>query len=475
MSLYAAGPRPSFTTVLTSFAQADGLPFQDLLSAQSIQQACDREGVAFGCGPHDVFTPSLTLWALLSQCLSKDKSCAAATARVRDLLVSRGLTPCSANNGAYCKARAKLPQSLLRHLALDAGQRLDAQTPEGWLFKGRRVRLVDGTTVSAPDTQANQQRYPQIRTQKKGLGFPLIRLVVLLSFSTGVLLGADGAPWAGKETGETALLRGLLGQLARGDVLVADRYYCSYWMVALCRASGVDVCFRLHPRRHYDFSKGSRRGPDDHTVPWRRPPRPPWMDEANYQTVPEFLTVREVRKKVTCKGFRVREIILATTLLDAQAFSAEDLADLYHHRWHVELDIRAIKQTLKMDILRGKTPEMLHREIWTHLLAYNLVRQAMAQAASEHGLLPRQLSFAGAVQQLDAARASLSAADGDPEQACKRTRALRLALSQLQVPQRPGRCEPRKVKRRPKDYKLLTRPRNEERQRLQAGKGPDAG
>src|SRR5437870_9351 len=192
MSLYSA--RPTVATVLRSFASADGMPFADVLTEQDIQTACDQEGVAFGQGEDDVYTPAVTLWALLAQCLSACKSCVAAVARVLVLRVALGLPPCGAGSGAYCKARAKLPASLLRRLTLRVGAALERQAPDAWRFQGRRVLLADGAEVSMPDTPDNQQEYPQLSNQKPGLGFPRMRLVVLLAFATAGLVGAALGP-----------------------------------------------------------------------------------------------------------------------------------------------------------------------------------------------------------------------------------------------------------------------------------------
>jgi hypothetical protein len=456
--------RPTFRSLLRSFADGPGLPFADILPEEQMQRLCQEEGVTFAADPDCVYTPAVTLWAWLAQCLSAAKSCVAAVARVLVLRVALELPSCSADTGAYCKARAKLPESFLRRLALHVGQALEDDAPDRWRWQGRRVLLADGAECTMPDTAANQTEYPQPNSQKEGLGFPMIRLVVLLTFATAGLVGCAMGPHQGKETGETALLRTLLEQVRRGDVVVADRYYCSYWMVALLLACGADVCFRLHQRRHYDFRKGRRLGRGDHVVCWARPERPDWMDEAAYATMPDTLTVREVRIVVDNPGYRSKEIIVATTLTAAATWVKDDIADLYHQRWHVELDIRAIKQTLQMDVLSCKCPEMVRREVWTHLLAYNLARKVMAQAALVGEVQPRQLSFAGAVQTLNAFRWLLLL--GEQGRHMSLVRVALVAISTHRVGDRPGRCEPRKVKRRPKAYPLLTRPRAQERAEL---------
>jgi putative transposase len=467
MSLYPL--RPNFATVLRSFGSADGLPFADVLSEQDIEKACDEEGVSFGDGADDVYTPAVTLWAFLAQCLSASKSCVAAVARVLVLRCAVGLLPCAAGSGAYCKARAKLPETLLRRLALQVGTAVEEQAPEGWRWKGRRVYLADGCELSMPDTPANQKAYPQLKTQKAGLGFPRLRLVVVLALASACLVGAAIGPCKGKGCSETELFRSLLERFQAGDVVVADRFYCTWWLVALLLGRGVEVCFRLHQKRHYDFSKGRQLGNGDHVVQWAKPERPEWMDEETYRGLPAFVEVREVQVVVSQPGFRVRKYVAATTLLDASRYSSEDIADLYHHRWHVELDIRAIKQTLHMDILSCKTPKMIRREVWAHLLAYNLMRKVLAQAALAGQVAPRQLSFAGAVDTLDAFRWLLAV--GSAAESSRMMRVLLVAVATHRVGNRPGRVEPREVKRRRKGEKLMMRPRAQRRAELLAGIG----
>jgi hypothetical protein len=393
-----------FTTTLTTFAHDPGNPFDQTLPQSFVDHVADDHNVHFADGDDDIYTPAVTLWAFLTQVLSAGKSCVAAVARVMALRIALGLPSCSANTGAYCKARGKLPEEFLSELTYLVGDAVEDQAPDGWGWRGRRVLLVDGCELTAPDTPENQTVYPQPSSQKPGLGFPMIRLVVLLTFATASLVGTACGPRRGKETGEPALFRQLLDRLRTGDVVVADRYYCSYWMVTLLWQRGVDVVFRLHQRRGYDFRRGRRLGTGDHIVVWSKPERPAWMDPDTYARLPEQLTIREIRFRVATPGYRAETLVVATTLCDAGRSSKDDIADLYHRRWHVELDIRAIKQTLKMEYLVCKTPAMVRRELWAHLLGYNLVRKVMAQAAAVRGLIPRQVSFAGAVQTLEAFR-----------------------------------------------------------------------
>jgi hypothetical protein len=464
MPFYQPPHQPTFASVFRSFAQDPEQHLQHALPQALVERLAAEEGVHFGEEPNAVYTPPVTLWAFLTQCLSDTKSCVAAVARVMVLCISLARDPCAAGSGAYCKARAKLPERFLRRLTYHVGDRLEDQAEAEWLWRSRHVQLIDGATLSAPDTPANQAAYPQSTEQAPGLGFPAIRLVVLLTFATAALVGAAFGPCQGKETGETALLRTLLDRFHAGDIAVADRYQCSYWQIALLRQREVDVAFRLHQRRRCDFRRGRRLGHGDHVVRWRKPQRPSWMDEETYASLPAELVMREVRVEVRTPGARTRVLTVATSLLDARVYRREDIADLYHRRWHVELDIRNIKQTLHMDMLSCKSPDMLAREIWVHLLGYNLVRQALAEAARERGVAPRQLSFAGGVQTLNAFRWLLQCSEGD--QFAFACWALSVALGTHLVGNREGRVEPRRVKRRQQLYPLLNRPRAEARAAL---------
>lgn len=462
----------TFDAILRGFAVGDGLPLHDAVSGQDFQRIADEEGIDFASDDDDVYTPPVTLFAWISQCLSSSKSCVAAVARVLVLRVACGLPPCSAATGGYCRARAKLSEPFLRRLACEVGQRCEASAELPWQFHARHVHLVDGAECVLADTPENQKEYPQSKSQKPGLGFPMIRLVVLLAFATACLVDAATGPCKGKETGETALLRTLLGSIHQGDIAVADRYYCSFFQLVLFLDRGADACLRMHQRRKYDFRKGKRLGKEDHIVTWVRPARPDWMDEETYATIPETLTVREVRFAVEQAGYRSKEIVVVTTLLDAKDYPKEAIAQLYHHRWQVELDIRAIKQTLQMDVLSCRSPEMVRKEVWVHLLAYNLARQVAAEAARQKGVAPRQVSFAGTVQTLGAFRWALLLLDGERAQALGH--ALLLAVGTHEVGNRPGRVEPRQVKRVVRKYGKLKCPRAEARRQLVEGKGQAA-
>jgi hypothetical protein len=446
------------------FGQSDGLPFADVLSAERVERALGEEGANWR---EMTFTPLLTLWAFLSQVISADGSCRAAVARVLAWLISRDERPCRPQTGPYCKARERLPEALIRRLTRETGRGLQQELPGEWLWKGRRVKLTDGSTLSMPDTAANQAAYPQARTQRPGVGFPIARVVVVFCLACGTVLDAALGKYRGKQTGENTLVRTLEDCFAPGDVMLADRYFSGYFDIAYWQQRGVDLVLRLHQRRDCDLRRGRRLGANDHVVVWHKPrQRPEWMDEATYAGMPATLELREVRVRVSEPGFRTDVIVVVTTLRDARVYGADELADLYRMRWHAELDLRCLKTTLGMDVLRCKSPEMVRKEFWAHLLAYNLIRTVMAQAAQANGCTPRDLSFKGALQTMAAFAERLL--DANPATRAELYDWLLLAIGAHQVGDRPGRSEPRKRKRRPKPYPLLNTPRDVARSQLLA-------
>jgi hypothetical protein len=449
-----------FQFVLSSFLQQEGLPFSSVLSEERIEQVFDEADASFAKDEEDaVYTPAVTLWAFLSQVLFKaeHRSCLAAVSRVTVFLVALGQRACSKNTGAYCRARAKIPTAVIRQLATEAAATAEKILPEEWLWQGRHVKVVDGFTVSMPDTVKNQEAYPQPSTQKPGVGFPLARCVTLFSLATGMALELEIGPYQGKKTGETALFRAMMGRLETGDIVLADCYYCSYFMIALLMELKVDFVVRMHQCRTADFGRGKRRGKGDHVVKWTRPQKPTWMDDETYARMPESIEVREVQIRVQQPGFRPKSMVVVTTLIDSERYTAADVRDLFRKRWLVEQDIRALKSTLGMDVLRCETPDMVRKEIWVALLAYNLIRQTMLEAALRADLAPRDLSFTHALQTVAASWILMPvlSTEGRAAQIDAALDGLRRPL----VARRPNRVEPRAVKRRPKPHDLLTKPR----------------
>jgi hypothetical protein len=463
MVSYTPDPTPTtFRSFCQTFAQHPDLPWGSVLPEQVLTQACRRHHAHFADGPDDIWNAALTLWTFLTQCLAQAKDCVTAVARALVWRQQHGLPVPSANTGAYCKARAKLPLPLVQDLTRHSGRELERQAPDGWRWRGRRVLLLDGTTANLPDTPDNQQAYPQSRRQKPGLGFPMLRLVVLLTFATAALLDAAEGPCVGAGTSELALFRQLVDGLEPGDVVVADRHYCAYWLVAWLLQRRVDVAFRLHGQRHVPLAWSHRLGKDDWLIRWERPRRHAWMDEARWRQLPEFLLLRLVRVRVRRPGYRTRLIKVVTTLAGLEV-SKDDVAELYHWRWHVELDIRAIKATLGMDELRCTTAALARKELWVHLLGYNLIRTLLAQAAGHAGLRPRQLSFAAALHTWQEFRVLLQGG-GSWYRAC--VEQVWVALGAHRVGSRPGRVEPRRVKRCRQKYPRLMCPRAQARARL---------
>lgn len=396
----------------------------------------------------------------MSQVIDDDQSCQAAVTRVMTYRAGRGEPVPSANTAAYCKARMRLPEELISGLTRQSGRDLEEVAPPQWQWRERPMKLVDGSTVTMPDTPENQAAYPQPRSQKPGIGFPIARVVGILSGTTGALLDFNMGPYRGKGTGEHGLLRPMMDHFHSGDVALGDCYYASFFLIADLMRRGVDAVFPMHGARDCDFRTGHRLGKKDHRVTWVKPQRPAWMDQNSYDLFPDEIIVREVEVQINRPGFRAESQVLATTFLKPKITTKQELMELYGRRWCVELDLRSIKQTMHMDILRGKTPEMVRKEIWAHLLAYNLIRKVMAQAASVYNKTPRQLSFKLALQTVESFRQANLFCESRKDcydQILK-------AIASKTVGNRPGRREPRRVKRRPKPFARLQKRRDLYRQ-----------
>jgi hypothetical protein len=403
-----------------------------------------------------LFPPTETLSMFLAQSLSADGSCRQV---VNDAMVKRvigGLAPGNTNTGGYCKARARLPLTMVSTLALHVGEIVADGAASSWHWRGRQVRLVDGTTVTLPDTKENQATYPQPGSQKAGLGFPMCRLVAILCLGSGALLTAATGPCQGKGSDEQSLLRSILGTLKRDDILLGDAYYPTYFLLSELIQRGVDGLFEQYGARKCstDFRKGEKLGVRDHLIVLSKPKeKPDWMSREDYDRAPATLKVRE---------FKAGGKIMVTTFLCAKDTPKSALKALYCCRWNVELDLRNIKTTLGMETLRCKMPEMAIKELWTYLLAYNLIRLLMAQAALLADQIPRQLSFKHTVQ----IWASWQQRGGETHDAAA-IKALLVLIAEPRVGLRPGRIEPRAVKRRPKQFPLLTKPRSIARKEVQ--------
>jgi len=395
-----------------------------------------------------LFPPTETLSMFLAQAMSQDRSCQSV---VDDAAVKRvvgGLPVCSTHTGAYCQARKRLPTEMISTLTRYTGRMITKRTPNTWRWRGRPVRLVDGATVTLPDTPDNQEAYPQPSSQQSGLGFPLCRLVGIICLASGAILNSAMGPCQGKGSDELSLLRSMLDTLESGDLLLGDAFYATYFLLCALQERGVDGVFEQQGarRRSTDFRRGQRLGQRDHMVELRKPKvKPAWMNQADYDQAPDSLKAREL-----CTGGK----ILITTLLCPKRTTKAALKTLYRDRWHVELDLRNIKTTLGMEKLSCRTPAMAEKEIWVYLLAYNLIRLLMAQAAFLCDALPRQLSFKHTLQIWIAWRHNDVGSYDDDKLA-----RLFILITQQKVGKRPGRIEPRAVKQRPKSFSFLTKPR----------------
>ena len=383
--------------VRARFARNEGLPFAEVLTEASIRDALEQY--------HDVnyrdrvFGPVTTIWGFLSQVLSDDHSCRDAVARIIAHRASNGLDACSPNTASYCNARGRLATGVLSTLARRTAAELQAAAKAEWKWNGRNVFIADGSHVSMPDTPENQAAYPQPPTQEPGVGFPLARACLLLSLATGACHDLAIAPYAGKGTGETTLLREMYNALKPGDVVLADALFDNYFLACELRDRGLELVCRVQAERVGSQTVGAR--PDSDIILWPRPNKPRGMTGEKYRRYPKELRMRQVTVDACDRENRAEVFKVVTTILDA-SIDGGQISDLYERRWSGELDVRAIKVTMQMDILRCKTPEMVHKEIWAHILAYNLLRTAIAVAADDEGIEPRQLSFTGAKQAVTA-------------------------------------------------------------------------
>jgi hypothetical protein len=466
-SRHPASFRDQVNTLRRQFLQDGDLPFTDVLTEEVIAQA-----LAALTGWLDrIFSPLVTLWAFLAQVLSADHSCRAAVARLIAHRLARGQARCSPKTGAYCQARRRLPESFFADVACSVGRALEEQAQRRWPWQGRRVYLFDGTTATMPDTPENQTAYPQVYNQKPGLGFPIARLGAITSLACDAVVNLGFCQYAGKGQGEVSLLRRLWDVLRPGDVLLADRLTANWANMVFLRERGIELVSRLNKaHRKADFRRGRRLGTEDHVVRWAKPTSIRSLDREAYHALPESITVREARVRVPQPGFRTRSIVVVTTLLDPRQATKEDLAALYRARWNAELDLRSIKSAMQMRELRCKTPEMVRKEVWAHVLAYNLIRTVMAQAAATHDIPPRSISFTGAMQTQEAFQPLLEGrAARDAAGRLRLYHELLDAIASHRVADRPDRYEPRVKKRRRNHYGWLTEPRAEIKRKMAKG------
>lgn len=406
----------------------------------------------------------LVFWTFLWQVTQPGSSCREAIRKAQSLCHCRGLKAPPDENSPYCTARGKLPMEQLDeiHRALLADTEKAVASKDLWC--SLRVRVVDATTVLAPDTKENQAQFPQHSSQQPGCGFPLIRLIGLFSLATGLFL-AWGT--AGRLTSELAMLQLLWEHLRPGELLLGDRGFGNCVTLAQCLFYGLHGVFRLRGHRRSDWRRGKRLSKNQRLVQWAKPKnRPSYLNEAQWAALPEVLNLRLVRIFVTEPGFRTRRLILVTTLLDSELYPPSALAQLYRRRWNMELSLRHLKTTLQMEQLSCKTPNNLQRELWMHFCIHNLVRRLMFEAAAKAQVCLDRISFAGALAASRRYADALLRARSQRQRRALMEELYRVLAADL-VPERPERREPRAVKKRPKSYPRLTFPRQEFRAHLE--------
>lgn len=431
------------------------LIFERFLPATEVLEVCEKFGHYFR---DRIYSPVITLWMFLGQTLSPDHSCRDAVHRLNAWRVARQKKKADSNTTAYCEARQRLPENVVQELAKRSGQKCCQQAADRWRWKGHDVKVVDGFTLTMPDTPENQKEYPQSRSQKKGCGFPIMRCVMLFCLSTGAALDIAMGRYRGKQTGENSLLQAINHLLFPGNILLADRYYATFGNIWQALKGGYHIVMRAHHKRKIDFRRGLKQGSYDQIVTYDKPPRRPvWMSQSEYEQCDKFISVRHVSYEVKRKGFRVQRIILATTMLNAEQDTVEELAELYCRRWQVELDIRSLKTHMQMEHLRCQSPAMVRKEVYAHIIAYNLIRDLIVHTSIIYQTSPKRLSHKGAVQALNAFAEKLQS---DSEHLEALEAALYESIMEHPIGDRKPRVHPREIKRRPKNFKLMQKPRH---------------
>ena len=402
-----------------------------------------------------LYNPLKTLLIFIKQVLSADKSCknAVCSVIVNELTKTGGLVGNS--TGAYVKARQRLPSAIVHELVKLVGTTLVKQSPHDWKPYGRDLKVFDGTTITMPDTEANLELFPKHSNQNENVGFPIARLVAVMSLTTGSVIDYAIGPCKGKGTGEASLLRRILDCIQPNDIVLGDRYYPHFFLMCDLKNKKVDGVFRGAAQRCYDFRQGKRLGKYDHIAVWKKPIKPEWMSTAEYESYPDILQIRE---------FKDSGVIYVTTFLDSKKYAKKDLSLLYKRRWEIETNLNFIKTVMAMNRLTCKTPSMVEKEIGIHFLAYNLIRNLMVRAGVKHNLRPAQISFKGTIQLLNQFTPLF----------CRVNEQKKIVLYEYlldfiaknRVGNRPGRIVPRAVKQRPKSFPVLKHPRKTEQKKL---------
>lgn len=441
-----------FAAALRKVKRGD-LPLSGLVSQTEVVEACREEGYRSRAG---LYTPVITILTFLAQLLDADGSCQQAVNGLIAERVAGGKGKCSADTGGYCKARSRTPEQVFWRLARQSGRLVEEQADNGFHWQGHRVRVVDGSTLKIADTPANRKEYPLQKRLNPGLHYPVVRILVVFSLAVGTVLDAAICPYKGKGTGETAMLRGMADLFDAADILLGDRYYSGYWDIAFWLARGVHLVSVISVSRRVDFRKGKRLGKTDHVVQWKKTARPDWVDDKTAREAPKTISIRELRVKVEARGFRVKHVLVVTTLTDAEIYTKQSLGTLYRLRWQAELQLRSLKTHMGMQQLRCKTPPMVRKEFAAYLLAYNCVRRVGVEAASLNHLKPHEVSFKHTMQTINEFFRRFHQASDVQHWITS----LLSTVAQVIVANRPDRIEPYTCKTRPKDYPTPKEPRS---------------
>jgi putative transposase len=435
-------------------------PYSQLVTTKMIDIACEKCQLDFR---DRVYNPSVTTWTFLAQVASRDHSCRDAVSRLIAWRVAGGREPISLDTNSYCRARQRLPIGFFNSLLHQTGSAAEELSLPEWTLLGRRLRVVDGTTLTMPDTPANQAAFPQSTSQTPGVGFPIARALMIGSLATAAILDVEIGATTGKKTGESTLFRALAPRcIQKGDVVVGDREFESYRNVALVQSLEADAVMRMNASRKADFRRGKKLGPYDHVVVWKKPGfDAERYTREEYDQLPDEIVMREIRIVVEDENLRPEEITIATTLLDPQ-YTREEIAEVIRRRWRIETNFNAFKTHMQMAHLRTCHPDTVRKEILAHLIMYNLICTVICRAArvSEEELTPSQISHKGALQIIDAYAHRL------PRTNVRIISDMLKAIASQRVGHRPNRLEPRKLKKRKGKYTYMTKPRHQERQRL---------
>ncbi len=452
--------------LIQKFTKSIGLPFQELLPRATIEEVLREIGLKY---KNRIYNPIVIVWSFLSQVLNSDHSCKNAVSRIIAHLAEEDLETPSENTSAYCQARKRLPESLFKKLLEKTGKKLEKEADQKHLWCGRCVKSIDGSTVSMPDTVKNQSAYPQPSSQKEGCGFPLAKIGVLFSYATGAVVGIAIDIF---NTHDINLARQLTPYLDPGDILLGDRAFCSYVDICLWAKIGCDAVVRLHQGRllkgkkkpkytvnpPFPKKKQTRRCPHDRLILWSKPKRKPKnISRQDFEDVPSDLVLREIHAYICIPGFRTKEIIVVTTLLDALEYPASKILQLYDARWEAEVNLKHIKTTLGMDILSCKTPDLVRKEIYVYLLAYNLLRSVMYTSGTTFELQPIRFSLQATRQHLN--NFTTKWTNVTRKNFRKLYQVMLEKVADSYQNKRVGRIEPRVRKRRPKSYPLMQEPR----------------